>query len=374
MMKISNDMPIEILEMNNNRVFNLLKRNNINTIGELLSLSESDFRQFRNSGIKSVNDFVDIQNRILSNAIDTKELEEELRKENPTVLNILDERSKSEEYADILFCDNDGVWHKDLDISVFDISDRKKKTLRTAGYDTMLKIVLELDSTIRNLKSLRKTYYTILQEFEDRMLIFYPVNHSNQTVNMIARFIEDEYLSNEKLSSVIGNAVCARVYEYEGAILFTSYSELLEDRNLLAYIYRDESVRDLVEKYILGIMQDNAFEYYELRKMVPASVIASCRLDDILFEMKSKNLIEETEEGYQKYLPNLIDWLRTGLKADRDRDILRKRISRVTLEKIGSDYNLTRERIRQIEKKALQILRNTKHAPELKWIKDTLYS
>ena len=363
MMKISNDMPIEALEINN-RVFNLLKRNNINTVGELLALSESDFRQFRNSGVKSVGEFLDIQQKILSNTIDTKEWKEKLREENPTILNILDERSKTEEYADILFCDNDGVWHKDLDISFFDISDIKKKTLRDAGYDSMLKIVLELDSTIRNLKNFGRTYYTILQGFENRMLIYYPVNHSNKTANMIAGFIGAEYSSNEKLSDVIENAVCARVYRYEGVISATSLSELLEDRNLLTFIYRDESVRDLIEKYILGVMRDDAFEYYELRKMVPASLIASCRLDDILFEMKSKNLIEETEEGYQKYLPNLIDWIRIGLKNDRERDIFRKRISDVTLDKIGRDYNVTRERIRQIEAKAKKKSKNVRFKEE----------
>ena len=45
-----------------------------------------------------------------------------------------------------------------------------------------------------------------------------------------------------------------------------------------------------------------------------------------------------------------------------------------TFIEIGKEFNVSASRIRQIEKKALQILRNTKHAPELKWIKDTLYS
>ena len=45
-----------------------------------------------------------------------------------------------------------------------------------------------------------------------------------------------------------------------------------------------------------------------------------------------------------------------------------------TFIEIGKEFNVSASRIRQIEKKALQLLRNTKLAPELKWIKDTLYS
>ena len=45
-----------------------------------------------------------------------------------------------------------------------------------------------------------------------------------------------------------------------------------------------------------------------------------------------------------------------------------------TLEEIGKEFNVQSERIRQIEGKALRLLRNTRYAPELEWIKDTLYS
>ena len=45
-----------------------------------------------------------------------------------------------------------------------------------------------------------------------------------------------------------------------------------------------------------------------------------------------------------------------------------------TFIEIGKEFNVSASRIRQIEKKALRLLRNTKLAPELEWIKDTLYS
>ena len=58
------------------------------------------------------------------------------------------------------------------------------------------------------------------------------------------------------------------------------------------------------------------------------------------------------------------------LKRDRDRQVIAKRFgfdlaNRQTLEKIGQTFDITRERVRQIEKSTLQKLSGSKHA-ELK--------
>ena len=57
--------------------------------------------------------------------------------------------------------------------------------------------------------------------------------------------------------------------------------------------------------------------------------------------------------------------------SDREKDILLKRFGFIggrvyTLEEIGAEYNVTRERIRQIESKALKFLRNPKNKAYLK--------
>ena len=71
------------------------------------------------------------------------------------------------------------------------------------------------------------------------------------------------------------------------------------------------------------------------------------------------NLIEDERYNFEERveIANLHDFIENifeGAKMkDEERDILWKRAHGKTLKKIGEDYNLTKERIRQIEKDAL---------------------
>lgn len=62
-------------------------------------------------------------------------------------------------------------------------------------------------------------------------------------------------------------------------------------------------------------------------------------------------------------LNNLVDEALSSLKKDRDREVLRRRsginVVAQTLEQIGQDLNITRERVRQIEKAALQKIKSS---------------
>src|SRR6266566_4723281 len=58
-----------------------------------------------------------------------------------------------------------------------------------------------------------------------------------------------------------------------------------------------------------------------------------------------------------------VDQILGILRRDRDRQIIARRFGfglskRQTLEKIGSDFNITRERVRQIEKAAIAKMRS----------------
>ena len=71
-------------------------------------------------------------------------------------------------------------------------------------------------------------------------------------------------------------------------------------------------------------------------------------------------------EGKREILENILNTL-----TERERDILKYRYGLIdgtpkTLEEIGNIFNLSKERIRQIESKALQKLRNPARADILR--------
>ena len=348
--KITDETPIENLNLKN-RTYNCLKRSNINTVGEVMKLTETDFASIKYFGEGCAKEVLSIQEKIASGELDSlcvSDNPESIKDPTFLVLNEINERTYSEEYAEFLFLDNNKNPQKDVPVSQLNITPAKKGALMKHGYNTLSKIVLGAASEVRSIKSLGKAYDIIKQEIDDRLILCFPVNQSFETAESVAKSITEEYRQNEELASLLDNAIRIRTYDYENGI---DPEEVSENRNLLTFLYRDELIRQYVEDYILFLLKDSTLEYFELRKIVPHSLVISGRFDDILFEMESKNLIEKTEDGYTKFLPYLIDWIQTGLKTEREKDIVRRRISEITLEKIGTDYNLTRERIRQIEAK-----------------------
>src|SRR3954462_9250326 len=64
---------------------------------------------------------------------------------------------------------------------------------------------------------------------------------------------------------------------------------------------------------------------------------------------------------------NAVDQILKELRRDRDRQIIARRFGfgmsrRQTLEKIGNDFDITRERVRQIEKAAISKMRTSESA------------
>ncbi|MCR4929084.1 MAG: hypothetical protein K5988_03705 [Lachnospiraceae bacterium] len=341
-MKITNDTPIELIGLSA-RSYNSLARSNRFLVGDLIKMSDEEITQLKYVGSKSIDEIIDFRNRIISG-----EFSEII---NKSIINCLDERSLSEEFAEVMFTDDDEQLRTDLSVKVLNNTPAKKGALLREGIDTLRKLSFAEESSIRNIKSIGNAFDVIINELAKRMIIYYPVNQSYETASKVSNMIGQEYSFEKFDNDAIVNAIRARVYEYEDEIV-CDYDCVLGNRKLLTFIYRDDLVRKNVENYIIGILNDSTMNYSEISDAAPKSLVLSHRLDDIVFEMKTNNIIEESEEGYRKYLPYLIDWIREGLVKEDQRDIVRKRISGMTLEEIGEEYSVTRECIRQKEAKA----------------------
>ena len=88
-----------------------------------------------------------------------------------------------------------------------------------------------------------------------------------------------------------------------------------------------------------------------------------------------KEMDQELKIAHQEELEQRKDLLQDSIKIlnDREKDVIKKRFGideeqAFTLEEIGSIFNVTRERIRQIELKALKKLKKVRKSPVLNYL------
>lgn len=360
--KITNETLITDIALSNT-ARNRLKSAEIETVGELLALSDEEIKNLPRVGAKTANEIIAKKESILSGELAMVEAD------HRTMLNLLEERTLEEEYAEIMFVGSGNNLFSDMPITVMDITDAKKGALIRNGIKTLKILALTETEAVKNTKSIGKAFDDIAEELRRRLVICFPVNQSFETASMIAGWIGEEFSHDESLRELLENAVRMQVYHYEEPIRCETFEEFLDEQNLLIHIYRDEAVRSIVEEYIVQMVEDTPYTYFELRKMIASSLLASCRFDDILFEMKRKHLLEETEAGYQKYYPYMVDWINIGLETEREKGVIRKRISGKTQEEIGVYYNVSKQRIEQIEKKARSKFVRFKEEEYLDWYK-----
>ena len=96
-------------------------------------------------------------------------------------------------------------------------------------------------------------------------------------------------------------------------------------------------------------------------------------LDSISDDNPNQQDYIETNE-----LKNLINNSLLKVLNDREKDVIKKRFGidedqAFTLEEIGREFNVTRERIRQIELKALKKLKKVRKSPVLNYLGNTKY-
>jgi len=166
---------------------------------------------------------------------------------------------------------------------------------------------------------------------------------------------------------VLGEEVCIWcLRNYKGVIdlinILSSYVQLYEDA---------EKTRKKVNELIEAIHPNNyaariAPLVLAFRKNGEIDVLSKLFESANIFyvrELKRLSLLIKIDEADYNHLYSFLTWLGKDKKAkvkskfldlfkkDRDEKIVRKRSVGLTLEEIGKDYNLTRERVRQIEKK-----------------------
>jgi RNA polymerase sigma factor (sigma-70 family) len=132
-----------------------------------------------------------------------------------------------------------------------------------------------------------------------------------------------------------------------------------------------------IKKTHISSVREIDHRYYSLSTWIPNYLRKTHTNSVLKEELYFEDILEDEEfdiegEIYKKDIKNILDKVIKNVYRFKDRDlfIIEKRLKSdnpLTLEKIGEIFNVTRERVRQIEGRILRILRNRiiEEAPEL---------
>lgn len=297
---------IDSMELLSARAYNLLMLNGYEFISQIAFLNEQELMQIPRMDAASAGEIIRLCRHFIRNhsaailADYAAELEATLAPPPPTIFDML----RLSEYHDAIL---KYVRANDKDVRQLGLSNRPINRLLNEGLKKMSDIVFMTRSELQKIPAMGTT-----------------------SVEEIMSKINDYLSVNE--SRLI--AVCAG-----------------DESTLL----NDEIIRDLILKQYqkIGFGGLSLNEMKE-RLQLPES-ITSERLKKIIGGLLASGDLEYVDFRCYRIYGRFAEYLeRCAIINERSKDFIRKRLQGITLEDIAQEYNLTRERVRQIVKRDAQ--------------------
>ncbi len=337
--------PISNLSLST-RGYNALKREGIDTINDLINCPKENILKFKNLGKKSLDEIFSIIDELNKN----KAL-------------IYSEISTKEPRQISFFISSDGHKYNDIPIEDLNLSVRALNCLKTAKINYYSELLLKSADELIDIPNMGKksllelenikinTPLTLFNDTEDNKYIT-----PNTICSSIFTVISE--IHNVNPAQLFENLlpVCTSYIKDKGNI--TDVSLCLKDKNFIKNIYEVNYTQHVFEEYVLNIIKGNFYgceENYILEKM-PLYFNNVEFIDVLINNLLIKNAIEIfNTDKYIAVYPSLSIGAKKILN-EKEYEILIQRTEGKTLEEVGKVANLTRERIRQIEAKAIRKL------------------
>lgn len=327
------------------RSYNALMSVGIYSIGDLLSCTKDDISDIPQLGAKSIKE----------------------------ITNIIDELNtyKTEIYSDIkykqavtqkIFIGSDGKKYLDVEIDKLCLSVRAYNCLKSDGIEYYSQLV---DKLAEELIAIPNMGHKSLMEIEEKRARFLPELFSEE--NSYEDLIKEE--AKYRLFSAITDIVAINPRDYFESFdaIYSAYlkenefndiEDILLDKRFIKLFYKDTYVKTFMGQYILSLIMEHPYGCDEdcLLSSMPAYIksldnlyeslndLLDSKKIDLVFNYKFIAIYNEFQDGAKEYL------------NEREYNVLMQRIQGKTLEDIGLEMNVTRERIRQIEAKAIKKL------------------
>lgn len=327
------------------RSYNALMRVGICSIGDLLSCTKDDISGMRHLGAKSIEEITGVIDEL-------SEYETEIYcvlKDNQAII------KKT-------FFGNDGKEYLDVEIEKLCLSVRAYNCLKSDGIKYYSQLVDKLAEELLAIPNMGKKS---LMEIEAKRASFQPelFLEDNSEVDLVQK--DAKY----RLFTAVIDLVRIKPKDFFESfdVVYSSYmqgnevddiDDILLDKGFIKLYYKDAYVRAFMGQYILGLIKEHTYgcdEDYLLNSM-PDYIKSLDNLYDLLNHLLDNKKIDLVFDD--KFIA-IYDEFHKGAKEllkDREYEVLIQRVQGKTLEEVGLELDVTRERIRQIEAKAIKKL------------------
>lgn len=346
------------------RTYNCLKKNNINTLKELLEVTDEKLMRFRNLGAKSFEEVknIIIQIRSGNSVFDDKECcsNKLIHNSKLSILEINAERDKK--ILKVLFkCGNNGLVD-DIKIEDMRLSVRSYNALKSCGYGYASQLIRLNIMSLNAIKNLgQKSKDEIMDTLKSLLYIVYDEKYTEEieSVSKICNALIEEYRQSdfdydeEVLQCNIYTSVKSNAYS--NIDMYKNSDELLATKEFLGQVYSNFYLKELLKENILKFIKNkNCFvDINEISRIIPRHLSNSDIIKGAINDLVKSSIVELVEGRYRIWYPRLSDYL-NSLMNERERIILLNRFGGKTLEETGSELGITRERVRQLERRAIR--------------------
>lgn len=337
------------------RSLNCLRRANIHTVGAMMDYPEDELLNIRNMGTKSVEEIKHWIGVLLEGAegyalvesIDTPMIQEATEAEIGTNI-------------ETVFLDENGAVAQDIPIKETGLSVRAKNSLTRGGVQFVSQLVKLTADELMNFKNMGKKTVEEILSYVSNVQITYEKPDDNNTS---APLISDK---NEMIAEFIAAYGQAdSTWSRELLTIKAQFPEAMGE-TLTYRMYESPFVRATAKATIIKLIEDNSGElsHNSLVEHLPKHLGNTTILEELLLELEAAKAVEIGEVMIKRQYPSIVQYVKQ-LKNEREREVLEGRLAGKTLQEIGDQYGITRERVRQLSQKGLRkkpYLREDKYA------------
>lgn len=261
----------------------------------------------------------------------------------------------------------DGNKYQDVPISDLGLSVRSFNCLINSGYNWISEVITLGEIELRGIPSLgSKSANEILEILSTYGFVLYKLNseaigctNSDLICNLVFNSLKEKMVLNgtehyNKMNTVYNLFL-------ENTEIMNISNDILTNIDLHRYIQSSEYIENEFKNYLLDLVISRCTygcSVAEIFDHTPYLLQNKDFINKIIEKLLGDKKIQEIEENiYVVNYASFVDGVKEFL-TEKQADIFIKRAKNYTLEEIGIEIDITRERVRQIEEKAIVKLNN----------------